>query len=63
LFFLGNISFSINGVFFIPKNADSPDDIKTAERANQFEVLNIFCNAYNYLTLLNLIVLYLERMV
>uniref|UniRef100_A0A2S2Q6R5 Myrosinase 1 n=1 Tax=Sipha flava TaxID=143950 RepID=A0A2S2Q6R5_9HEMI len=33
----GNISFSINGVFFIPKNADSPDDIKTAERANQFE--------------------------
>ncbi|XP_025421294.1 myrosinase 1-like [Sipha flava] len=33
----GNISISINGVFFIPKNADSPEDIKTAERANQFE--------------------------
>ncbi|XP_015368597.1 PREDICTED: myrosinase 1-like, partial [Diuraphis noxia] len=33
----GKISISISGVFFIPKNAESDDDINTAERANQFE--------------------------
>ncbi|XP_025206428.1 myrosinase 1-like [Melanaphis sacchari] len=33
----GKISISINGVFYFPKNAESIDDINTAERANQFE--------------------------
>nr|Q95X01.1 RecName: Full=Myrosinase 1; AltName: Full=Beta-glucosidase 1; AltName: Full=Beta-thioglucosidase 1; AltName: Full=Beta-thioglucosidase glucohydrolase 1; AltName: Full=Sinigrinase 1; AltName: Full=Thioglucosidase 1 [Brevicoryne brassicae]AAL25999.1 thioglucosidase [Brevicoryne brassicae]1WCG_A Chain A, THIOGLUCOSIDASE [Brevicoryne brassicae]1WCG_B Chain B, THIOGLUCOSIDASE [Brevicoryne brassicae] len=33
----GKISISISGVFFMPKNAESDDDIETAERANQFE--------------------------
>ncbi|KAE9543770.1 hypothetical protein AGLY_002000 [Aphis glycines] len=33
----GKISISINGVFFIPKNPNSVDDVMTAERANQFE--------------------------
>jgi len=45
---LGKISISINGVFFIPKNSDSDDDIKTAERANQFEVF-IFVFPIKYL--------------
>lgn len=40
LFYLGKISFSVNGVYFIPKNPNSIDDINTAKRANQFEVLN-----------------------
>ncbi|XP_050434304.1 myrosinase 1-like isoform X2 [Adelges cooleyi] len=33
----GKISLSLNGVFFIPKDEQSQDDINTAERANQFE--------------------------
>ncbi|XP_050058497.1 myrosinase 1-like isoform X1 [Aphis gossypii] len=33
----GKISISISGLFFLPKNAESLDDINTAERANQFE--------------------------
>lgn len=36
--YIGKISISINGVFFIPKDPNSPDDLETAERARQFEV-------------------------
>jgi len=50
--FVGKISISINGVFFIPKNAESADDINTAERANQFEVTNIVCLNNNYICIL-----------
>ncbi|XP_025207235.1 myrosinase 1-like isoform X2 [Melanaphis sacchari] len=35
----GKISISISGLFFLPKNAESLDDINTAKRANQFEVI------------------------
>ncbi|CAI6360889.1 unnamed protein product [Macrosiphum euphorbiae] len=33
----GKISISISGLFYLPKNAESLDDIVTAERANQFD--------------------------
>lgn len=41
-FFLGQISIAISGIFFIPKDENSLDDINTAERANQFEVHILF---------------------
>jgi len=41
IFYSGKISISISGLFFLPKNAESLDDIATAERANQFEVTKI----------------------
>lgn len=36
--YIGKISISVNGVFYIPKDPNSPDDLKTTERALQFEV-------------------------
>lgn len=33
----GKISISVNGVFYIPKDPNSSDDLKTTERALQFE--------------------------
>jgi len=42
IFYSGKISISISGLFFLPKNAESLDDIDTAERANQFDVIELF---------------------
>jgi len=41
-FYSGKISISISGLFYLPKNAESLDDIVTAERANQFDVIELF---------------------